>query len=46
MTFFRLLEKILNLYGNTKDPNSQNNLEKEKQLEESGYLTADYDTKL
>ena len=29
-----------------RNPNSQNNPEKEKQLEESGSLTSDYTTKL
>ena len=32
--------------GKEKTPNSQSNLEKEKQLEESGSLTSDYTTKL
>ena len=32
----------INLHEDTKDPNSQSNLEKEKQLEESGSLTSDY----
>ena len=29
-----------------KTPNSQSNIEKEKQLEESTFLTSDYTTKL
>ena len=39
-------KKFGNLYGNRKDLEQQSNLEKEKQLEESGSLTSDYTTKL
>ena len=49
MAFFTELEqqqqkKILYNYGDIKEPDSQSNLEKEKQ--ETGFLTSDYTTKL
>ena len=34
------------MFGNTKDPNSQSNVEKKNVTEESGFLTSDYTTKL
>ena len=48
MAFFTELEKKFhNLYCNTKDPNSQSNLQKRKtELEESDSQTSDYTTKL
>ena len=40
-------KKIHNLYGNTKDPEEpKQSCERKTELEESGYLTSDYTTKL
>ena len=45
--FHRTRTKKFTIYMETpKTPNSQSNLEKEKELEESGSLTSDYTTKL
>ena len=48
MTYFTDLQQKNNhnLYGNTEDWNSQSNLDKQKQLEKSTYMTSSYTTKL
>ena len=45
--FTELEQKILNLYGNTKNPEEpKQSWERKTELEESGSLTSDYTTKL